>query len=764
MITRLVALVALCVALVYTALTPPRPTPATAPLTAFSAERALRHTRAIAQRPHPTGSLESGRVRSYLIAELVGMGLTVDSQDVTGIGTRYQELGHVRNILARLPGISPGGAAVMLMSHYDGVPAGPAASDAGSGVSVVLETARALRSAPPLTHDVIIALTDGEESGLLGASAFVREHRWAKDVAVTLNFEARGTTGRAVMFETGPGNLDLVRLLSRVPNTSASSLAVTIYRNLNNDTDLSEVALLGKPALNFAFTGGVERYHTTEDDAAHANPGAIQQEGDAALSVVRAIGMEVLPRPVTGDAIFSDLPLIGVVHYAESLARPIAIAIIVLMLVALWMLSRREAHSLRDTSIGVAMTVLAVALSGAAAFGDGMLARHAHDVLGGIPGFRGVYALALALMAIAVTTACYALARRWASADGLHHGALLVWTVLATWLSWRVPGASYLLVWPVPLILIAMILRTRKSATADATFWFATVVAAAVVIPITTLACMVLVGVVGPGAIAMGVLTALLVLLLLPHIEALGGERLMRVPRAALAASVIVFGIGAATVRASAAHPVPSQLMYVMDADSSDSSAWLVAPERLTHHSPWYASVFEPAQMHVRPGADTSRNAPPRWLGEAAGRGGDIAARAVPRVAAPGPTVSVLSDSTTVDGRVLSLRVLTPPHALTTQLHVVGAKVLRAAVDGRTIDTTRFRYAQKEWEFSFSGPPDSGVVYTFTLPRNAHPSIEMLSAWAGLPTLPGVTVAARPIGTIPVQQGDIRVVRRRVAF
>lgn len=110
---------------------------------------------------------------------------------------------------------------------------------------------------------------------------------------------------------------------------------------------------------------------------------------------------------------------------------------------------------------------------------------------------------------------------------------------------------------------------------------------------------------------------------------------------------------------------------------------------------------------------------------------------------------------------MLSLRVRTP-HVLTTQVHVVGAKVLRAAVDGRTIDTTRFRYARKAWEASFRGPPDSGVAYTFTRPRDAHPSIEMLSARAGLPTLPVVTIAARPVGTIPVQQRDIRVARRRV--
>ena len=33
---------------------------------------------------------------------------------------------------------------------------------------------------------MILLFTDGEEAGLLGAHAFVDEHPWAKDVALTL--------------------------------------------------------------------------------------------------------------------------------------------------------------------------------------------------------------------------------------------------------------------------------------------------------------------------------------------------------------------------------------------------------------------------------------------------------------------------------------------------------------------------------------------------------------------------------------------------
>jgi hypothetical protein len=162
----------------------------------------------------------------------------------------------VQNIVARIAGKEPGGRAVLLMAHYDGVEAGPAAGDDAAGTAALLETARALRTQPPLVHDIILLFTDGEEAGLLGAAAFVREHAWAKDVDVVLDFEARGTTGRSFMFETGPGNLDVARVLRRVDDVTAGSVFTTIYRVLPNDTDLSELAVLGRPALNFAFTEG----------------------------------------------------------------------------------------------------------------------------------------------------------------------------------------------------------------------------------------------------------------------------------------------------------------------------------------------------------------------------------------------------------------------------------------------------------------------------------------------------------------------------
>ena len=319
-----VVLLLVCAGLVLFASLPPAPLPATAPPDVFSAERAMRHVQMIAQRPHPNGSAELVRVRDYLIAQLTAIGLESQVQKATGIGTRYPVAAQVQNVLARLPGRNPGGSAVMLVAHYDGVGAGPAAGDDAAGVAVLLETLRALRAGRPLAHDVIVLFSDGEESGLAGAAAFVREHPWSRDVAFILNFEGRGTRGQSLMFETGAGNMDGVRILRQVPGVAANSLSVTVYRALPNDTDLSELAVLGQPALNFAFADGLRRYHTNQDDILHLDPASVQHHGVQALALTNMLANGQLPRSRTGDAIFFTLPFVGLVVYPEPFALPLA--------------------------------------------------------------------------------------------------------------------------------------------------------------------------------------------------------------------------------------------------------------------------------------------------------------------------------------------------------------------------------------------------------------------------------------------------------
>ena len=141
-------------------------------------------------------------------------------------------------------------------------------------MSSLLETVRALSQGPQLRNDVVVVLTDAEEACLCGAEAFATSHPLASDGGVVLNFEARGTTGPPIMFETSRGNAELAgAFAAAAPHPVASSFAVEVYRALPNDTDFS--VLLGDgdfTGLNTAFIDGAAAYHTPQDTPGPAGP------------------------------------------------------------------------------------------------------------------------------------------------------------------------------------------------------------------------------------------------------------------------------------------------------------------------------------------------------------------------------------------------------------------------------------------------------------------------------------------------------------
>ena len=722
----------------------------------------MRHVKVVAQRPHPMGSPDAARVRAHVLAELAVLHVPSEVQEATGVGTRYQVAGRVHNVIARMPGTKPGGPAILLMAHTDGVPAGPAASDDGSGMAVLLETLRALRAGPPLEHDVITLFTDGEEVGLLGAAAFVREHRWAHDVAATLNFDARGTTGRAFMFETGPGDLDIVRFYRGAPNVNGTSLMVTVYRTLPNDTDLSELAILGRPALNFAFADGVDRYHTTQDNVFQLNPGSIQHEGAQALAITRALANGPLPRPTTGDAVFFDFPVLGLVLYPQGAALPLAALSAVLVGFTLATIRRRERRWIRDLILGTLATIFAAALGGGAAYLAGLGMTRVHATLGGTPALSGVYAIAIALLALMLTAACWALARRWGSAAGTHGGALLVWTILTLLVSWKAPGASFLLVWPLVAASVAALLEPRQDSIASASLWLSTVIATALLVPIIYSIGLILLGLIGGGGVIMGVLTPLLALVIAPQFEAVVGARRWRATLVVLAAAVLFFVVGAITVRNSVTHPVPSILVYAADADANN--AWLVTPASLEKRSSWSAAALGAAQKFMTPGQQLAAGGPPPWLTNVFGEELRVAVSPAPRVSLTGPVATVIADSTIDAGRLLTLRIVSAPGTLNVDMRSVVGTVLVAAVDGRVVDTTRYRRRTPQWTLSYAAPPDSGFTLALTMPRGARITLELSAQSAGIAPLAGLSIPPRPEDVVPIQIGDQTDIYRRVTF
>jgi hypothetical protein len=721
-----VGILVLCAASILRVALPPRTVPATAPDTVFSAERAMRHVAQIAQRPHPMGTADHDRVRDYIVGQLSTIGLRAEIQQATAIGTRYQQAGRVQNIVARLPGSVPGGKAVLIVAHYDGVEAGPAASDDGAGSAALLETLRALRARNrPLAHDVIALFTDGEEAGLLGAAAFVREHPWAKDVAFVLNFEARGTSGRSFMFETGPGNLDAARALRSAGNATAGSVYATIYRALPNDTDLSEIAVLGLPALNFAFADGVERYHTSHDDVPHLSSGSLQHHGSQMLAMARTLGTEPLPRARTGDGVFFDMPGIGLVVYPQGLEVPLAILALVLVVVLV-------VRDRKGVGAGVLAAVVAIVLSGAVAWVIG-------GMLSGPAVWSGLYATGVVLLALSVTAACNAIARRWSGVRGLRIGALIVWLVIALALAILVPGTSYLFTWPLLFAAVAALV-TRGHIVAD---WATAIVTIFILVGFFYGVSVVMLGVAGAGAIALGVAASLILLLLAPKLEIVAGDaRWCGAPWLAGAGALILL-IAALTVRPSADHPLRSALVYAENADSSD--AWLGTLGRA--RDAWTRDAI---------GGPTS-GPTPDWTARMSESDGHFTGRKVARVALAAPNATLIGDTLVNGLRRVVLRVAAPAGTTALVMRASGAKVLTSSIDGRVVDTTRYRHRERDWVMEYWAVPESGATIALSIPAGGHIDFDLAARRPGIPAVPGVTIPPRPSYVVQSQTGDVSI-------
>src|SRR5262249_16518321 len=157
------AIIAASLYMAFSQLSPPAARPESAPAEEFSSGRARKHVEAIAQMPHPVGSAEHQRVRDYILGELSRIGLNPQIQKVRvgSEGDGESGGGSVENILARIHGTS-NTKSVLLVAHYDSAPTSYGASDDGSGVATLLETARALKTISPLKSDIVLLFTDAE--------------------------------------------------------------------------------------------------------------------------------------------------------------------------------------------------------------------------------------------------------------------------------------------------------------------------------------------------------------------------------------------------------------------------------------------------------------------------------------------------------------------------------------------------------------------------------------------------------------------------
>jgi hypothetical protein len=430
------------------------------PAARFSVENARAHLNVLAATigSRAVGTPENARARAYIVDQLKLFGYDVRVQETDARRPEFGLSAHVNNIIAIKAG--PERGALGLMSHYDSAPESPGGGDDGIGVAVSLEAARVLAARPQPRHTIAVLITDGEEAGLMGAAGLTADRDVMDRLQAYVNVDMTGSSGTAMLFETGPQNPWIVGAWrASAPHPRGASFAYEIYRRLPNDTDFSIFKRYGIPGLNFAVIGDSYAYHTARDTAGRVPDLTLRTTGENTVDTMLALDERDLTTRTGGDPTFFDAGGTVALSWGSTLAWLIAIIALACGTLA-WV--KVLAASIRLEGLGrwlfyVLWTVVGVALVAAALIGGTWALRETRTVYH--PWYAHPVRFFLFLLSLG-TLAGWIAARAgmWIPlrARGPRHPMLAwsvtlpVWILLAGLAASTAPTAGYL--WTLPLL------------------------------------------------------------------------------------------------------------------------------------------------------------------------------------------------------------------------------------------------------------------------------------------------------------------------
>jgi hypothetical protein len=281
----------------------------------------------------PVGTPANARAREYILDRLRERGFDVRVQEADA---RRHELGRtarVSNIIGVLSGERS--EALALVAHYDSSPDAPGATDGALGVGVALEAARIFAASERRHWSLFVLLTDGEESGLMGAAALVTDRAVMDRLHAYINLESIGSSGTALLFETGPANGWIVSPWARrAPHPRGGSYALEVYQRLPNDTDFSVLKTRGVPGLNFAPIGDSYAYHTARDTTDRLARETIRSTGENVVALLTALQDTDITQRSQRGATFFDLGGTRAVSYGPVTHSVLSALALLLGLVA----------------------------------------------------------------------------------------------------------------------------------------------------------------------------------------------------------------------------------------------------------------------------------------------------------------------------------------------------------------------------------------------------------------------------------------------
>lgn len=251
-------------------------------------QRLRRTLQAVVGERNPfSGQRHLAEVESFIEAELQSYGINIESDSFSYHGKTF------RNIIGQIGNPLPD-SLVILGAHLDSVGGAPGADDNGSGVAVLLESARILAQEPPRSRLLICAF-NLEELNMVGSTHFARRLKAAgTTIEAMISLEMVGYTDSRRGSQQYPvglrwfypdrgdfigviGNLKSTSLLRRVarqmrqvPGLSVETLAVPGKGEFIPAVRLSDHAPfwdLGYPALMVTDTAFYRNphYHSGSD-------------------------------------------------------------------------------------------------------------------------------------------------------------------------------------------------------------------------------------------------------------------------------------------------------------------------------------------------------------------------------------------------------------------------------------------------------------------------------------------------------------------
>ncbi len=440
------------------------------PLDQFSTSRAFQHVEAIAQQPHYVGSSEHPKVRNYIVQELQKMDLEVQTQEDYFLNSSAI-LSKPQNILARIKG-SGDGDALILMTHYDSAThSSPGASDAGSGVATILEGIRAFREKKTQPkNDIILLFTDAEEIGLIGAEIFVKDHPWAKDVLLALNFEARGSGGNPFMLlETNGKNAKLIEAFAdaNVEYPVSNSLAYSIYKMLPNDTDLTVLREKGNiNGYNFAFIDDHFDYHTANDTPKNLDAETLAHQGSYLMPLLAHFSEADLKNLSSDrDLIYFNLPFGEFVKYPFDWISPMLIVAMGIFLILILYGIRRDRVDITEIFKGFLPMLISISLSGLLSWAFWQFCLFIYPEYSEMEhGFtyNGYWYIALIIfLSLSISFITYHWFRKRSHKASIFIAPLALWLVICTLVAVYLKGAAYFII-PVFFGLLQLFVMVRQ--------------------------------------------------------------------------------------------------------------------------------------------------------------------------------------------------------------------------------------------------------------------------------------------------------------